>query len=162
MNDQDSISKTRRKKDMHALQKLGEELVNLPPARLEKLDLPEALRDAVRDARRINAREGLRRQMQYIGRLMRDVEAGPIADQLAAWRGESDQERVRQHQLEGWREKLLASDEALTEWLAEHPGSDSQRLRTLIRNARQEAAQGKPPKSGRELFRLLRRSGETG
>jgi ribosome-associated protein len=162
MNDQDTISKTRRKKEMHALQKLGEELVNLPPARLEKLSLPEALREAVMDARRFNGREALRRQMQYIGRLMRDVDALPIAEQLAAWRGESDQETARHHQLERWRERLLASDEALTEWLAEHPGSDSQQLRTLIRNARQEAVQGKPPKSGRELFRLLRRSGETG
>jgi ribosome-associated protein len=162
MNDQDLVSKTRRKKDMHALQQLGVELVKLPAARLEKLDLPEALREAVSDARRFNAREALRRQMQYIGRLMRDVDAAHIAEQLAAWRGASDQETARQHQLERWREKLLASDEALTEWLAEHPGSDSQRLRTLIRNARQEAAQGKPPKSGRELFRLLRQSVETG
>jgi ribosome-associated protein len=160
MNEETHISKTRRKQDMHALQKLGEELVRLPASRLEKLDLPEDLHAAVLDAQRIHAREALRRQMQYIGRLMRDVEAGPLAERLAVWRGESDLETARHHRLERWREKMLASDDALTEWLTEHPDSDSQQLRALIRNARQEALQGKPPKSSRALFKLLRQSRE--
>ena len=149
-------SKSQLKRAMQALQDLGEELVNLPGQKLDKLDMPEALYDAVREARRITKHEARRRQMQYIGRLMRDLDTEGIAEQLAEIKGESDAAKATFHAVERWRDHLIADDAALTAWLAEHPGEDAQSLRNLIRNARKEAAAGKPPKSSRELFRRLR------
>jgi len=149
-------SKTQRKKAMLELQDLGLELAGLSPERLKKMDLPEALLTAVLDWQRFNKHGAKRRQIQYIGKLMRDIDAEPIAEQLAALRGESDAAKAEFHALERWRERLLESDEAATQWLLEYPGTDAQHLRQLIRNARKEAELGKPPKSSRELFRLLR------
>lgn len=154
--DQRPPSKTRLKKAMHALQTLGETLVDLSAEQLDRLDLPEALHDAVVEARRIRSREGRRRQLQYIGRLMRGVETERIAERLALLQGESDAAKAAFHTLERWRARLLADDVALTEWLAAHPGSDAQLLRQLIRNARRETTEGKPPRASRALFRLLR------
>lgn len=150
------VSKSQRKREMSALQDLGAELVKLAPERLAGLDLPEALREAVLEARRLSSHGALRRQLQYIGKLMRDVDSAPIAAQLAALRGESAAAKAAFHALERWRERLLADDQALTEWLTAHPHADAQRVRQLIRNARRELAAGEPPKSRRELFRLLR------
>jgi ribosome-associated protein len=96
--------------------------------------------------------------MQFIGKLMRDVDAEPIMEHLAAIRGESAAAKAEFHAIERWRERLLTDDAALTDWLARHPDSDAQQLRQLIRNARREAAENKPPKSSRQLFRLLRDS----
>ncbi len=152
----DRPSKSQKKREMHALQDLGEELVKLSQDRLDKLDLPDALYDAVMDARRFSKHEARRRQMQFIGKLMRDLDTEPIAEQLAEIKGESDAAKANFHTLERWRERLLADDAALTEWLAEHPSDDIQQLRNLIRNARKEATEGKPPKSSRALFRQLR------
>jgi ribosome-associated protein len=149
-------SKTRRKKDMLHLQDMGVELAGLSREQLKKMDLPEALLTAVLDWQRFSKHGARRRQMQYIGKLMRDVDPEPIAEQLAALRGESDTAKAEFHALERWRERLLASDEAVTQWLLDYPDSDAQHLRQLIRNARKEAELGKPPKSSRELFRLLR------
>jgi ribosome-associated protein len=149
-------SKTQRKKAMHALQSLGEALVDLSADQLDRLDLPEALYDAVVEAGRIRSREGRRRQLQYIGRLMRGAETEEIAARLARVQGESDAAKAAFHAIERWRARLLAEDAALTEWLAAHPGSDAQLLRQLIRNARRETAEGKPPRASRALFRLLR------
>ncbi|NWG87131.1 MAG: DUF615 domain-containing protein [Hydrogenophilaceae bacterium] len=153
-------SKSQKKREMHALQDLGEELVKLSQDRLDKLDLPEALYDAVMDARRFTKHEARRRQMQFIGKVMRDIDTEPIAEQLAELKGESDAAKANFHAIERWRERLLADDAALTDWLAQHPSDDSQQLRNLIRNARKEAADGKPPKSSRELFRWLREHGD--
>lgn len=150
------LSKTRRKQLMHELQELGETLVELDQDRLVRLNLPEDLFDAVMAARKITARGGRRRQLQYIGRLMRGVDEAPIRAQLAAWDSGHRQETAQQHLLENWRQRLIEDDAALPEFLAAHPGADIQRLRSLIRNARQEAAANRPPKSSRELFRLLR------
>lgn len=149
-------SKSQRKRESTALQDIGAELVKLPSDRLARLHLPDPLRAAVLEARRITSHGALRRQMQYIGRLMRDVDAEPIVAQLAELRGESAQAKAAFHTLERWRERLLAEDGALTEWLARHPRSDAQALRQLIRNARREATEGKPPRASRALFRALR------
>ena len=156
----DHPSKSQKKREMHALQDLGEELVALPQDRLNKLDLPDALYDAVMDARRFTKHEARRRQMQYIGKIMRDIDTDPIAEQLAEIKGESDTAKAHFHALERWRDRLLADDAALTEWLAQHPSDDIQQLRNLIRNARKEAADNKPPKSSRLLFRWLREQTE--
>lgn len=154
--EEDRVSKTRRKKEMLHLQDLGAELTSLSPERLKKMDLPEALLTAVLDWQRIAKHGAKRRQMQYIGRLMRDIDHEPIAEQLAALRGESDTAKAEFHALERWRERLLESDDAVTQWLLEYPDTDAQHMRQLIRNARKEGELGKPPKSSRELFRLLR------
>ncbi|MFN3593283.1 MAG: ribosome biogenesis factor YjgA [Thiobacillaceae bacterium] len=149
-------SKTRLKKEMHALQALGTALVGLSPQQLERMDLPETLHEAVLEAQRIRGHEARRRQLQYIGRLMRNIDAEPIAAQLAHVQGESAAAKAEFHAVERWRARLLEDDTALGEWLATHPGCDAQMLRQLIRNARREAAEGKPPRASRALFRLLR------
>lgn len=151
-----AVSKTQRKKESTALQDLGTELVKLPRDRLNKLDLPESLRIALLEAQRITSHGAIRRQMQYIGKLMRDVEVEPIEEQLAAIRGESNASKAEFHALEQWRTRLLTNDQALTEWLGMHPETDAQNMRQLIQNARKETAENKPPRSSRALFRLLR------
>ena len=157
-DDEEIVSKSQRKREMTALQDMGVELVKLPRARLEKFDLPENLLSALVEAQRLNSHGAIRRQIQYIGKLMRDVEIEPIAEQLAALRGESAAAKAEFHALEHWRTRLIADDQALSAWLYAHPESDAQQIRQLIRNARKEAAEGKPPKSSRALFRLRRDS----
>jgi ribosome-associated protein len=153
---EERVSKTRLKREMHARQEIGEALVALPEARLAELDLPERLREAVLEARRISKFGALRRQLQYIGRLMRDVDSAVIEARLEAWKGQSRQATAYLHALERWRERLMADDQALGELLEAHPGTDVQRLRTLVRNARREQALGRPPASFRELSQELR------
>lgn len=153
-------SKSQKKRDMTALQKLGEVLVDQPADRLDKVELPEDLRTAIAQARSIRDHEGRRRQMQYIGRLMRDVDVAPIQAAVDAWAGSSREEAAALHELERWRERLLADDDALTAFAGEHTAALSpdllQRLRTAIRMARKERAESKPPKHFRELFKLIR------
>jgi ribosome-associated protein len=98
----------------------------------------------------------MRRQMQFIGKVMRDIETDPILQQLAVIRGESNIAKAQFHALESWRTRLIEDDAALQAWLALHPETDVQQFRQLIRNARKEAAEAKPPKSSRALFKLLR------
>jgi len=141
---------------MHELQALGVALVALPEGMLQAMTLEPRLLEAVLEAKRITAHEGKRRQIQYIGRLMRDVDPAPIRARIAELEGSSAQATARHRRLEGWRERLIADDEALTAFAAEHPGADLQALRALIRNARKEASLGKPPHAFRELFRVLK------
>jgi len=149
-------SKTKIKKQMLDLQDIGEQPVDLSTDKLKELDLPERLFDAVREMKRINKFGAQRRQMQYIGRLMRDVEPAPIVAKLESWSGKSHQHIAWLHQIERWRDRLLENEGALTELLADHPAADAQRLRTLIRNAQKEKELLKPPKSYREIFQVLR------
>jgi len=149
-------SKSAKKRDMIALQKLGVELVELNAQQLESMQLPEALLDAVQEAQRLNRREARRRQMQFIGRLMRELDAAPIRDRLEQWKGQGREHTAQLHAIERWRDELVAGDPALARFLNEYPGADSQKLRTLIRNTRREQGAALPPKSYRELFRLLR------
>lgn len=149
-------SKSQKKRDMHALQEMGEELVALPAARLERIEMPEDLRSAIREAQRLTKHEARRRQMQYIGRLMRDVDPAPIREALDAVKGASATENARQHRLERLRERLLEDEAVLTEIGATRPGADLTRLRQLRRNALKDRDEGRPPRAYRELFRLLR------
>jgi len=151
-------SKSQRKRDSDALQDMGRDLVQLSKDQVKKMDLPEELRSAVLECQRITSHGALRRQMQFIGKVMRNIEEQPIIEQLAAIRGESSVAKGEFHALERWRARLLEDDDALTEWLTKHPGGDAQQMRQLIRNARKEAELGKPPKSSRELFKVLRDS----
>lgn len=155
----DFVSKTRRKEVMLELQELGAALAALPAVRLAAMNLPEPLAQAVRDAQRITSHEAKRRQLQLIGRLMRAVDADSIRAQLAAVRGESAAARASQRRLEQWRDRLLADDAALTGFAREHPAADLQAIRAALRNARREAATGRPPHAYRQLFRLLRDAG---
>ena len=156
MTDQERPSKTQVKKQMHELQALGERLVTLNPDQLRAVGLPEDLHEAVLDAQRIPGRESRRRQMQYIGRLMREVDPEPIREKIAAWDGLSREDAAKLHGIERWRERLLGDEAAIEELLRERPGADSQRLRSLVRNARTEREASWQPKSYRELYRLLR------
>jgi ribosome-associated protein len=153
-------SKSQRKRDMTALQKLGEELVGYTAERLEKVEIPEGLRNAIDQARNIRDHEGRRRQMQYIGRLMRDVDTAPIRAAIDAWAGASREEAAALHSLERWREKLVEDDAALTAFATEHTAALSpdtlQRLRNAVRMARKERSESRPPKHFRELFKLIR------
>jgi len=110
----------------------------------------------VLEAKRLNRREARRRQLLFIGRLMRDIDAAPIRERLEEWRGQGREHTAQLHTLERWRDELLAGDPALERFLREHPRADSQKLRSLIRNARREQGAALPPKSYRELFRVLR------
>jgi ribosome-associated protein len=149
-------SKTQRKKAVHELQDLGAELVALSEERLASIELPEPLRDAVTEARRITAHEARRRQMQYIGKLMRKVDAEPIRAALDAWRAKSDGHTAEHKRIEAWRERLLAEEDALAALKTEYPAADTSRLSALIRNAARERAAGQPPRSFRELYQALR------
>jgi ribosome-associated protein len=152
----DAPSKTQRKLEMQALQALGQRLVGLNTAQLATLALPEPLGEAVADAQRIRSREGLRRQLQYIGRLMREVDPAPIRAQLEVWDGRSRTATAAHHQAERWRDRLLGDDAALTEFARAHPRADLQRLRACVREARKEQLAGREPRHFRELFRLIR------
>ena len=148
-------SKTQRKKEMHALQALGQQLVDLNRDQLARIDLPDELRDAIAFAHRITSHEAKRRHMQYIGKLMRRADADAIRDALGRVTGESRAAVAQMHLAERWRDRLLADDDALTEFLAEQPGADVQWLRTAIRSARREHAAGQPPRHARLLYRWL-------
>ncbi len=152
----DLPSKSRRKRDMTALQDIGAELVELGDAQLAGIDLPENLREAVDEARRLRAHGARRRQLQYIGKLMRHVDPAPIREKLEGFRSTSAAETARLHRIERWRERLLDEPGALAEFIAAHPGTDSQQLRTLLRNTAGERARGKPPKHFRALFQMIK------
>ncbi len=150
-------SRTRRKLEDQALQELGQALVAVGEEKLAELDLPERLRDAIMEARAISKFGALRRQMQYIGRLMREEgDAETIRERLDAWKGVSTEETARLHRIERWRLRLLKDEKALEELITEYPRADIQQLRSLMRNAKREAEAGRPPKSFRELFQVLR------
>ena len=149
-------SKTKIKKQMHDLQDLGEELVGLSKEHLAEIEIPDNLRDAVREVKKIKSFGAIKRQMQYIGKLMRDIDPAPIQAKLSEWNGTSRQHITWLHQVERWRDRLLEQPESLTELLAAYPGADVQQLRTLIRNAIKEKELGKPAKNYREIFQILR------
>lgn len=140
---------------MLALQDLGEALVGLSPSRLAALALPERLADAVAAAGRLTRREARRRQLQYIGRLMRDVDPAPIEARLAQWSVAPHAEKVRLAAVERWRERLLVEPDAIDELRAASPRMDRPRLAALAARAAAERARGAPPHAYRELFREL-------
>ncbi|RXZ32310.1 DUF615 domain-containing protein [Oxalobacteraceae bacterium CAVE-383] len=152
-------SKSQLKREMTALQKLGEELVAEPRDRVKRVPMPEDVREAILECQQIKDHEGRRRQMQYVGKKMRtldETELAAIQRTLDSWRGLSKADTAAMHALERRREKLLKDDNALAELLQQHPEVDIQHLRTLIRNARKEQAENKPPKAYREIFQILK------
>ncbi len=153
----DRPSKTERKKQMHALQSLGVQLVGLSHDQFARIDLPEELREAVTFAHQVTGHEARRRHMQYLGKLMRRADADAIRAALERVTGESRTAVSLMHQAETWRERLLDDDEALTVFVAQHPDAETQWLRTSIRAARRERELQQAPKHARELYRRLHR-----
>lgn len=155
----DRPSKSQLKREMTALQKLGEDLVAESRDRVKRVPMPEDVRDAILECQQIKDHEGRRRQMQYVGKKMRTLEPDELAAiqrTLDSWKGLSKADTAAMHALERGREKLLTDDNALTELMAEHPSLNAQQMRTLIRNARKEQAENKPPKAYREIFQILK------
>lgn len=150
------VSRTKKKQHVEELQKLGAALIALPAAQLGALGLPAQLLAAVLEAQRIPSHEARRRQVQFIGKVMRKIDPEPVRAAVAAMTNHSAAARAAQKRLEQWRARLLGEDAALTEFANAHARADLQALRTVIRNARKEIAEGKPPRAQRELFRLLR------
>ncbi len=148
-------SKTQLKEQMHELQRLGQRLVDLPAGQLQRIELPERLLDQIGLAHRVKGREALRRQIQYIGRLMREVDVESIRSRLSLVVGESDLAVGLMHRCERLREQLLADDQALTRYLDEHRDVDAQWLKAKIRAARRERDEGAAPRHLRELYRWL-------
>ncbi|WP_076591892.1 ribosome biogenesis factor YjgA [Herminiimonas arsenitoxidans] len=152
-------SKSELKRQMTALQKLGAELIAEPRDRVKRVPMPEDVRDAILECQLIKDHEGRRRQLQYVGKKMRTLEEHELAaiqKMLDSWKGASKSETASLHAIERKRDKLLSDDKVLTQLLADHPHLDAQQLRTLIRNARKEQAENKPPKAYREIFQILK------
>ncbi len=158
--DDDRPSKTQLKQQSHALQALGQQLAALSDDALAAIEMPEALRDALEEFRRTKSHEGKRRQMQYVGKLMRSADEGRLREAVAAATLGSAQTALALHEAERWRAELIASDDAATRWLAAHPDTDSQQLRSLVRAARRDAAglvpEARQPKSFRDLFQFIK------
>ena len=155
----DRPSKSELKRQSNELQKLGEQLVDAPRDRVKRVPMPEDVRDVILETQTITNHEGRRRALQFVGKKMRTLdeeEVAAIQRAIDSWKGASKSETAALHALERRREKLLADDKALTVLLEENPELDVQQLRTLIRNARKEVAESKPPKAYREIFQILK------
>ena len=155
----DRPSKSQLKREMTALQKLGAELIAEPRERVKRVPMPEDVRDAILECQTITDHEGRRRQLQYVGKKMRTLEEEEVAlirKTIDSWKQPSKAETAALHAIERRRDKLLADDGALTELRAQYPELDVQQMRTMIRNARREQAENKPPKAYREIFQMLK------
>ena len=155
MEPDDFISKTQRKKQMTELQDVGAELVKLTADQIKRLDLPESLREAVLECQGISKHEARRRQMQYIGRLMRDIDAAPIVEKLAALSAPSKKDTALFHVAEKWRDEMMADVRAVERLAREFPHADSHKIGAVAEAARAERAAKRAPKHFRELFHLL-------
>jgi ribosome-associated protein len=151
-------SKSALKRQSHDLQSLGLALAALSDARLAATPMPEALRDALLEFRRTRSHEGRRRQLQFVGKLMRTADEALLREAVAAATLGSAKETLALHEAERWRAELIADDDALTRWLRDHPDTDTQQLRSLVRAARRDAVvpEARQPKSHRELFQLVK------
>lgn len=155
-------SKTQLKAEADEKQALGEALLTLRADLMARLDLPEKLLDAIKDCKKITNFEGRRRQMQFIGKLMRPLDPEPIREAINEQLNGSAQQTLSLHLAEQWRDRLIAEDDAMGEWQTQYPDTDSQQLRALIRQARKDAVPEKPGeaarhgKSYREIFQLVK------
>ena len=150
------LSKTRRKQAMHELQEMGEQLVALPVERLEQLELPERLHEAILAAQHITRHEARRRQMQFIGKLMRNIDPQPVRALLDKLDGAARVETARQRQLEQLRARLLENEAVLEQIAPNYFPADIEYLRILRLKSLREKELGRPPASYREIFRVLR------
>ncbi len=158
-------SKTRLKQQAQDLQTLGMAVAELSADRLAALDMPDALRDAIEQFRRTKGHEGRRRQMQLVGKLMRSADEAALREAVAEAELGSARDTLALHEAERWRAELIADDDALTRWIHNHPDTDVQQLRSLVRAARRDAAKpllpgqdSRQPKSYRDLFQFIKPS----
>jgi ribosome-associated protein len=151
-------SRNQLKKQMQDLQELGEALAALPADRLDALKIEDRLRDAIAELHRTRSFEGKRRQVQYIGKLMKFEDAEPLKEAVASYRVGSARDTLAMHQAEYWRDQLLADDEALANWLKEYPKTDVQQLRSLVRSARKEKLEpgARRGRAFRDLFQMVK------
>ena len=155
-------SKTQLKQQSHDLQTLGVAVAELSAERFAAIEMPERLRDAITEFRRTRSHEGRRRQMQYVGKLMRSADEEALREAVAAATLGSAKETLALHETERWRAELIADDDALTRWLQTYPDTDTQQLRSLVRAARRDAValalvpEARQPKSYRELFQFIK------
>ncbi len=151
-------SKSALKRQSHDLQSLGLEVAELPEQRLRAIAMPEALLEAILAYRRTKSHEGRRRQLQYVGKLMRSADEEPLREAVAAFKLGSARETLALHEAERWRAELIADDDALTRWMQAHAATDTQQLRSLVRAARRDAVvpEARQPKSHRELFQFIK------
>lgn len=155
MEDDDFISKSARKRQMTELQVAGAALVKLSREQIERLDIPEPLREAVLECKRFNKHEAIRRQMQFIGRIMRKYDAGPIVAQLSAIEAPSKRQTALLHLAERWRGEMMSDPDAVVRFAQEFPAADRERLRELVSRAQKEKEGDQPPKNFRELFHVV-------
>ena len=156
------VSKTQMKKQMNDLQALGMELTKLSSDTLKKIGLDEELFEAIATYKKITSNSALKRQAQFIGRLMRDTDPAPIEAYLAKLRGDNAAHNAFLQRVEQARTRLLADDGAITQFMADFPQADAGKLRTLIRNTKKEQEQNKPPKNFRALFQEIKAVMEAG
>lgn len=151
-------SKSALKRQSHDLQALGLDVAELPEQRLAATPMPDGLREAILEYRRTKSHEGRRRQLQYVGKLMRSADEAALREAVAAARLGSARETLALHEAERWRAELIADDAALTRWMQQHPDSDAQQLRSLVRAARRDAVapEARQPRSHRELFQFIK------
>jgi ribosome-associated protein len=150
-------SKSQLKRESDALRKLGEELISLKSAELDSMNLPDVLDEAIRAARKIQSRGGLKRQRQYIGKIMRQIDSNAIKIQLGTIKHKHDTNTANFKRIEKWRDRLLENDKtALTEIIEQYPDIDRQHMNQLIRLANQEKQKDKAPAAARKLFKYLR------
>lgn len=151
------ISKSQRKRELNELKTLGWKLLDFSDDALRQLLLPDKLLEAIRTAKRISAHGARKRQMQYIGKLMRDIDEAPVRAAIAAREHQQDTNTRAFHLLEELRDRLIAEgDSVIPEVLARFPHTDRQHLRKLVRLARKEVETRQPPRTSRQLFRYLR------
>ena len=156
------VSKTQMKKQMNDLQALGMELTKLSNDTLKKIGLDEELFEAIATYKKITSNSALKRQAQFIGRLMRDTDPAPIEAYLAKLRGDNAAHDAFLQRIVQARTRLLADDGAITQFMANFPQADAGKLRTLIRNTKKEQEQNKPPKNFRALFQEIKAVMEAG
>ena len=156
------VSKTQMKKQMNDLQALGMELTKLSSDTLKKIGLDEELFEAIATYKKITSNSALKRQAQFIGRLMRDTDPAPIEAYVAKLRGDNAAHNAFLQRVEQARTRLLADDGAITQFMADFPQADAGKLRTLIRNTKKEQEQNKPPKNFRALFQEIKAVMEAG
>lgn len=167
----DAPSKTQIKKAMLELQELGIELIELPQDRLDAIEMDDRLREALQELKRITAHSARKRQMQYVGKLLRGEDPEPFRKALAEYRAGKQRDAQALHTIERWRDRLLADESALETWLREHPQCDTAQFRAVLRDARKELAdaqaaseRGEPRAKGRfyrELFKAVKAALET-
>ncbi len=151
-------SRNELKQQMQDLQELGEAISSLPVDRLDKLKIDERLRDAIDELRRTKSFEGKRRQVQYIGKLMKFENPEPLREAVASYRVGSASDTLALHKAEYWRDQLLATDETLANWVKEYPGTDVQQMRSLVRAARKEKLEPgeRHGRAFRDLFKMVK------